>query len=199
MKRLLGSIAVTTVLAMAACSDGSAYVLMEKRELARGVRYDSLLFDVYFGMERQEFFDHCRNMNREGIVKEGPGGNTVEYKLDNLPYPAKVNFYPDFDDDNRIYKMRLYFHYDAWAPWNKPQWSDSLMPEVVTLLQGWYEGVDFIKIEPEDVENKSPLYAKVDGNRRIVVFKDGDMKVRAIITDLTSAMVRNKKRKDMKG
>lgn len=187
------------VLAIAACSDGSAYLLMEKRELARGVRYDSLFLGLKFGMERQAFFDHCRNMNREGLVKEGAGGNTVEYKLEDLPYPAKVNFYPDFDDDNRIYKMRMHFHYDAWAPWNKPQWSDSLIPEVSILLGRWFEGTDFIIIEPEDVENKSPVYAKVDGNRRIVIFKDGDMKVRAIITDLTSAMVRNKKRKDMKG
>jgi len=192
MKRLLGSATAAVLFTLAACSDGSAYLLMEKRELARGVRYDSLFLGLAFGMERQAFFDHCRQLNAEGVVKEGPGGATVEYKLNDWPYPGRMNFYPDFDDDNRIYKMPVSFHYDAWAPWNKAQWSDSLLPVVVDMLEQWY-GAGFIKIEPEDLENKSPVYAKVDGNRRIAVFREDDTKVKAIFTDLTSPKVKRKR------
>jgi hypothetical protein len=44
---------------------------------------------------------------------------TVLYKLHKeLKYPASMNFYPDFQDST-IWKMRVYFHYDGWMPWNK--------------------------------------------------------------------------------
>ncbi len=193
MIRILGSAVATILLGLAACSDGSAYLLMEKREMARGVRYDSLFLGIHFGMERQAFFDHCYQLNVEGKVKEGPENASVEYKLpEELPYPGRMNFYPEFDDNNRIYKMPVYFHYDAWAPWNKEQWSDSLLPAVVQLMKQWYGG-EFLLIEPEDVENKSPVFVKVDGNRRIAIYKDGDMKVKAVFTDLSSPQAKRKK------
>jgi hypothetical protein len=184
--RLIGSFAISLALAVSACSEGNDYLMMEKRELARGIRYDSLFLGLKFGMTQKEFFDHCFQLNREGIVKEGPMNNTVEYKMpDQFPYAGRMNFYPDYDEDNRIYKMRLYFQYDAWAPWNKAEWSDSLLPEVVKLFKKWYGG-DFLKIESADRENVHPVYVKVDGNRRIAVFRGDDMKVNAIITDLTA-------------
>lgn len=181
-------------IAVAACSDGSAYLLIEKRELARGVRFDSLFMGMSFGMARQDFYDHCRQLNAEGIVKEGPMNNTVEYKLDDeLPHPGRMNFFPEFDDDDRIYRMNVYYHYDAWAPWNKAQWSDSLLPAVVQLLRQQYGG-DFFKIESKKAEDKSPAYVKVDGNRRISVFKEDDMRVKAVFLDLTSPEARKKKK-----
>jgi hypothetical protein len=192
---ITGSIVITLILAISACSEGSDYLIMEKRELARGVRYDSLFLGLKFGMTQKEFFDHCFQLNKEGIVKEGPMNNTVEYKMpDEFPHPGRMNFYPDYDDDNRIYKMRVYFQYDAWAPWNKAEWSDSLLPEVVKLFEKWYGG-EFLKIEPEDRENVPPLFAKVDGNRRIAIFRGDDMKVNAIITDLTSPKAKEEKEK----
>lgn len=195
MKRIAGSFVVTLMLAISACSDGSAYMMMEKRELARGIRNDSLFLGLKLGMTQKEFFDHCFQLNKDGIVKEGPMNNTVEYKMpDQFPYPGRMNFYPDFDDQNRMYKMRVYFHYDAWAPWNKAEWSDSLLPEVVRLFEKWYGG-DFLKVEAEDGANTPPVFVKVDGNRRVAVFRGDDMKVNAIITDLTSAKVREEKNK----
>ena len=178
------------------CSEGSEYLLMEKRELASGERHDSLLLGLHFGMERQAFFDHCYELNRQGVIKEGAGGAVVEYRITELPYPARINFYPQFDDNQRIYILPVSFFYDAWAPWNKAQWSDSLMVSVVSLMEDWYGG-GFIQLSPEDVENKSVVYAKVDGNRRIAIFKEDDMKVKVVFTDLRSPMAkRNKKAKN---
>lgn len=193
MNRIAGSFAVTLMVAISACSDGSAYMAMEKRELARGIRYDSLFLGLKLGMTRKEFFDHCFELNRQGLVKEGPANNTVEYKMpDQFPYPGRMNFYPDYDDDNRIYKMRVYFQYDAWAPWNKAEWSDSLLPEVVRLFEKWYGG-EFLEVEFENQENTPSVFVKIDGNRRVSVFRGDDMKVNAIITDLTSPKVRQEK------
>ncbi len=193
MNRIAGSFAVTLMVAISACSDGSAYMAMEKRELARGIRYDSLFLGLKLGMTRKEFFDHCFELNRQGLVKEGPANNTVEYKMpDQFPYPGRMNFYPDYDDDNRIYKMRVYFQYDAWAPWNKAEWSDSLLPEVVRLFEKWYGG-EFLEVEFETQENTPSVFVKIDGNRRVSVFRGDDMKVNAIITDLTSPKVRQEK------
>ena len=195
MNRIAGSFAVILMVAIAACSDGSAYMAMEKRELARGIRNDSLFLGLKFGMTRKEFFDHCFELNRQGLVKEGPANNTVEYKMpDQFPHPGRMNFYPDYDDDNRIYKMRVYFQYDAWAPWNKAEWSDSLLPEVVRLFEKWYGG-EFLEIESEGQANAPSVFVKIDGNRRIAVFRGDDIKVNAIITDLTSPKVRQEKNK----
>lgn len=195
MNRIAGSFVVTLMLAISACSDGSAYMMMEKRELARGIRNDSLFLGLKFGMTRKEFFDHCFQLNKDGVVKEGPMNNSVEYKMpDQFPYPGRMNFYPDFDDQDRIYKMRVYFNYDAWAPWNKAEWSDSLLPEVVRLFENWYGG-EFLKLEAENGTNTPPVFVQVDGNRRVAVFRGDDVKVNAIITDLTSPMARREKNK----
>lgn len=92
-----------------------------------------------------------------------------------------MNFYPDFYE-NRIAVMRAEFHYDAWAPWNKAQFSDSLLPDVLKLYKKWYPGGnDFIAITDK---TKGTIYVKVDGNRRITIGRFNDMLVKVDYTDL---------------
>jgi hypothetical protein len=92
-----------------------------------------------------------------------------------------MNFYPDFYE-NKIAVMRAGFQYDAWAPWNKAQFSDSLLPDVLQLLKKWYPGGnDFIAITDK---TKGTIYVKVDGNRRITIGRFNDMLVKVDYTDL---------------
>ena len=105
------------------------------------------------------------------------------YKIDSteLGHPAGMNFYPDFYN-NTIAKMRASFQYDAWAPWNRKLFSDTLLPKVLEMYKKWYDkGNPFIKIEDKE---RGIIYVKVDGNRRIIIGKPDDMTVRVDYTDL---------------
>jgi hypothetical protein len=80
----------------------------------------------------------------------------------------------------RIYEMPVKFKYIGWAPWNKNLTSDNLQHNLVK----WYEktyGRGFIEV-------RHPLhgtaFVKVDGNRRISIFKENDLYVWAVFTDL---------------
>ena len=163
-------------------SGGEQYNRLVKKELAKGNRSDSLFLGIHFGMTNKEFYGHCWELNKKGILTDGNNNSAVLYKLrKDLRFPASMNFYPDFYE-NRIAVMRAEFHYDAWAPWNKAQFSDSLLPDVLKLYKKWYPGGnDFIAITDK---TKGTIYVKVDGNRRITIGRFNDMLVKVDYTDL---------------
>lgn len=163
------------------CSPRAKYERRLKHELASGVRYDSLFLGLYFGMPEKVFYVHCWNLNHKGMIKQGESNTTAEYELkDELKYPAVMDFYPKFNQ-GKISEMPVSFKYKGWTPWNKTFSSDNLQNE----LQKWYEkvyGNGFIKV-------KHPLhgtaYVKIDGNRRITIFKENDLRVWAVFTDMS--------------
>ena len=163
------------------CSPRAKYERRLKQELARGVRYDSLFLGLYFGMPERDFYVHCWNLNHKGLLIQGETNTTAEYQLkDELKHPAVMDFYPNFNQ-GKIFEMPVTFKYKGWAPWNKALSADNLQIEV----QKWYAkiyGKGFIKV-------KHPLhgiaYVKIDGNRRITIFKENDLRVWAVFTDLS--------------
>jgi hypothetical protein len=76
--------------------------------------------------------------------------------------------------------MPVQFHYKGWAPWNKKLSSEKLQADILNWYKKVY-GAGFIKV-------KHPLhgiaYVKVDGNRRITIFKQDDLNVWAVFTDM---------------
>ena len=162
------------------CSPRSKYEHRLKHELASGVRYDSLFLGLYFGMPEKVFYVHCWNLNHKGLIKQGESNTTAEYELkDELKYPALMDFYPKFMQ-GKIFEMPVSFKYKGWAPWNKTLSSDNLEKEVLK----WYDkvyGDGFIKV-------KHPLhgtaYIKINGNRRITIFKEDELHVWAVFTDM---------------
>jgi hypothetical protein len=159
------------------------YETLSKNEVASGRHVDSLFFGIYFGMTNKDFFTYCWQQNKKGIFMDGQNNMYVLYKMKNneLQHPASMNFYPDFYQ-NKIYKMRVLFQYDAWAPWNKQLYSDSLLPHVLELYKTWYkDGNHFIQINDKE---KGTIYVKVDGNRRITIGRYDDMTVKVDYTDL---------------
>ncbi len=163
-------------------SDMSKYSNLVKKELKANKRVDSIFFGIYLGMPRKKFFMHCWEMNKKGIFRDGTNNSYVLYKLNkDLKYPASMNFYPDFIDST-IWRMRVNFQYDGWAPWNKHLNADSLLPDVLTMYKKWYgDGNSFIQITDEI---RGTLYVKVDGNRRITIGKYDDMLVKVDYTDI---------------
>lgn len=171
--------------AVAACNNsGSAeYEKVMKRELESGKRIDTVFFGLYFGMTSKQFFTYCWQMSKQGVFTDGLNNQYVLYKLNNkeLKYPASMNFYPDFQND-KIFRMRVLYQYDAWAPWNKPLFSDSLLKDVVHLYEKQYQKSNpFITITDS---KRGTIYVKVDGNRRITIGRYNDAIVKADITDL---------------
>ena len=182
--RLLIYFLLLTLLA-ASCTDSGfrKYETLSKTEVASGKRVDSLFFGFYFGMTSKDFFSACWQQNKNGVFTDGQNNMYVLYKMKNneLKHPASMNFYPDFYQ-NKIYKMRVLFQYDAWAPWNKQLYSDSLLPHVLELYKMWYkDGNQFIRIHDKE---KGTIYVKVDGNRRITIGRYDDMVIKVDYTDL---------------
>ncbi|MDP4222125.1 MAG: hypothetical protein Q8868_02325 [Bacteroidota bacterium] len=171
---------LTSVVIYSGCSPKSRYEHRLRLELAKGVRYDSLFMGFYFGMPEKEFYLHCWKMNQKGLARQGETNNTVLCHLkDELKYPATMDFYPRFTE-GKIYEIPVRFKYVGWAPWNKNLSSDNLQSEVLK----WYEsiyGKGFIEVKHP---KRGSAFVRIDGNRRITIFKQNDMLVWAVFTDM---------------
>lgn len=160
----------------------SKYQRTLERELASGVRHDSLFFGLALGMEGQKFYSICWDMNKAGKMTQGPNNLSARYYLnEGLKAPANFDFYPTYKN-NIIAEMPTIFSYKDWAPWNKALCADSLLVDVKSLAEKWY-GNGFIEIKSK---KRGELWVKVDGNRRIKLFTEEPNMVHMIITDMTN-------------
>ncbi len=159
----------------------SDYERLVERELASGERYDSIFFGIYLGMTADSFYKHCWQLNKTRKFKQGQYNTSVEYLIEDFRYPALMNFYPVFDDEGVIVEMPVMINYQAWAPWNRKLWADSLLVNVKGLLEKWH-GTGFIEVRHPE---KGVRYVKVDGNRRIILWAVDDQYVRVLYSDLT--------------
>jgi hypothetical protein len=181
MKKYFLILMVTAAVAslmLSACK--SDYERLVERELASGVRHDSIFMGIYLGMSAKDFYAQCWELNKQKLIRQGNSNTSVLYEMTELKHKADMNFYPTFNGD-KILEMPVIFSYTAWAPWNKELWSDSLILDVKNLMEKWY-GPGFIKLEHPE---KGIRWVKVDGNRRIMLWKEDDQQVKALYTDLT--------------
>ena len=179
MKYLIYTAAFGLLAAFWGCSQASEYKRMEARELASGERHDSLFLGIYLGMSSKDFYAHCWEMNKKQLIKEGMNNSSVQYIPRELKHPGKMYFYPKLWED-KIYEMPIVFSYDAWAPWNKELFADSLQQDVRRMFEAWY-GEGFIEISHP---KRGVAFVKMDGNRRISIWKEDDQQVRASFTDV---------------
>ncbi len=170
-----------SVLSLLLFSCKTPYEKLEEAELASGKEVKELFLGLELGMEKREFFRTCWELNKQGILTNGPSELLVEYRA-KMPSgnPTIMRFYPKFEQD-KIYLMPVEFSYEAWAPWNEELSAEKLREDVVSLFEEWY-GPGFIEVTNED---KSQIaFVKMDGNRRIRIFKKHLSVVRAEISDL---------------
>jgi len=193
MKYWIYSAAFFALTAFFACSRSSEYKRMEARELASGERHDSLFLGIYLGMPSKDFYAHCWEMNKKGIIKEGMNNSSVQYILRELKHPGKMYFYPKLWED-KIYEMPVSFSYDAWAPWNKELFADSLQADVRNIFEAWY-GEGFIEVTHPQ---RGPAFVKMNGNRRITIWKESDQWVRASFTDVPTEKIVDAQLAEMK-
>lgn len=132
-------------------------------------------------MDKKDFYEKCWEMNKQGILVNGPTELSVEYNVE-MPsaIPTKMRFYPKFEQD-KIYLMPVDYSYTGWAPWNEELAVEKLRADVVALYEQWY-GEGFIEVSSED--GSQLVFVKIDGNRRVRIFKKNLSTVRAEIVDL---------------
>jgi len=78
--------------------------------------------------------------------------------------------------------MPLIFTYEAWSPWNKHLFADSLKLEVIDLMHQWY-GEGFMEV-PNPNKNGASAFVKIDDNRRVSIYAPDESKVVVDIVDL---------------
>ncbi len=156
------------------------YASMRQHELSSGVRNDSLFMGFYFGMPRIDFYQHCLEMNQQGIVTNGDQNTSVLYVVPGYSQPINMEFYPDFSND-KIYNMKIWFDSQAWAPWNKEYYAEKLVPDALNMLEKWF-GSGFVK---QRNERGRPFWAKVNGNREIKLRILDERRLRADVTDIS--------------
>lgn len=172
---------ISLVLILFLFSCQSEYERLEKKELASGKQVKELFFGLKLGMDRKSFFETCWDLNKQGKLTNGPSALSIEYKAQMASgNPATMRFYPQFEQD-KIYLMPIEFTYEGWAPWNEDLSVENLRTDVVKLFEEWY-GPGFIEVTNED--KSQIVFVKIDGNRRIRIFKKHISAVRVEISDL---------------
>lgn len=165
----------------ASCKQKTEYQKLVERELAKESRNDSLFLGYYFGMPRQDFFDHTWELNSNKTVMQGNRTASIRYDLDNLKYPAQMNYYPDFYE-GKLYKMPVRYMYNGWAPWNRDYWADSLKKDVLSVFRKRYPDRFHEMNHPE---LNVPAYIMVDKNKRISIYEMDNKEVVVDYTDLS--------------
>ena len=135
VKQSLVAILIMT-LAFSACEQKSEYEKLVERELASNVRQDSLFLGISFQMDQKTFYTHCWDLNKEGILTNGPSNLSIKHYLpeNTLKFKSSMQFYPKFSESG-ILEMPVEFQYDNWALWNKEMSADNLLMDVKGLLE----------------------------------------------------------------
>ncbi|WP_026953239.1 hypothetical protein [Algoriphagus mannitolivorans] len=170
---------VLAILVLFSCK--TEYEKLEERELSSGKQVNELFLGLELGMTRKDFFQTCWDLNKQGLLTNGPTELSVEYSP-KMPSgnTAKMRFYPRFEQD-KIYLMPIEFQYEGYAPWNEELNVDNLRDDVIALFEEWY-GPGFLEVSNED--KTKVVFVKMDGNRRIRIFKKTLAIVRVEISDL---------------
>lgn len=163
----------------------SEYTRLVNRELASGIRKDSILLGIDLADSREEFYAKCTELNKQQLITQGSSGFSVlHFFKDSLVHKKateiKLLFSPIFDKEDTLAGMDLDFSYTNWAPWNKSYQSDSLEIKLMELIEKKYKGNPFILVE----SNKVPLKVKLDGNRRMIIVKKNEQIVSVKVQDI---------------
>ena len=170
------------------CQKQSNYSKVLKRELESGKVYNDLIFDLKIGQTKDDYFNICYELNRKKLITSGGRELSPEY----IMYPKKENknskkikmsFKGIYDKKDLIKGLDLRFNYYTWSPWNKEQNSSYLMEEIKDTLLLWFPGNDFFKLDLK--KKKSFAYIKIDGNRRIRIYKTDAKDVAVKIEDIS--------------
>ena len=181
-KLTISTLFILILIGLISCE--SEYNKLIHNETTNGVINDSLIFNMKFGDSRKSFFDRCLQLNKQGLVFQGPNNKYAQYTLKSQKENGSsidMLFYGIFDN-NKIIGMDMLFSYPAWSPWDKTFTADNLVPIIKDSLQNWYPGNPFITLKLKEIDTKA--YVKVDGNRQIIIYAKNGKDVVVKMEDL---------------
>ena len=79
-------------LSITACQ--SDFTKLVKAEAATGEKYTDLIFNIKMGQTQKDFYTQCWELNKKGLISQGPGNQSVLYVID-----STSTFFPS---DNKI-------------------------------------------------------------------------------------------------
>jgi len=188
MTRKVAYIMMLVTILLSSCKSDYAEYLT--RELESGAIQDSLIFDMYMGETKKQFYDRCWDLNKQKLVHQGTGAN-VKYSVPpdtNHPErgPITLYFYGVFDKDEVMRGMDYTYHYNGWSPWNENLGADSLMQAVKVILKDNYGGNDWLDIHLDDIDKTASV--KIDGNRQMLMYTIDQRRVKVKIRDLNNKL-----------
>ena len=174
------------IIAFCASSCKTDYEKYVERELSSNVKNDSIIFGLYLGMPRYDYFERCWHLNHNKVVGSG-NGTFVEYidrddEVQDKTKKKKLLFQGIFDDKKIMRGMEMRYSYFTWSPWLKNRQSDTLVADLLIHLMQKYKGNDFIEITLEEFNKKA--YVKIDGNRQILMYPKTAAEVMVKVEDL---------------
>lgn len=159
------SIILSTFLFVNNCSSETDYESMVRKGLESGIEQDSLFLGYYLGMSRDDFFSSSWEMNKQGIIT---GYTKIVYELQDLSYPANMEFYPAFKNDE-ITRMPVSIGYQGWAPWNEHLNTDELINELLKYYNEIYDA-NFTLVFVPDINREALV--NIQGNREIRIYPE---------------------------
>ena len=165
-------------------SDYQKYV---DQEMAKGVTQDSLIFGMYMGQTKKDFYSICWDLNAKQILQQGSGNQYARYvepndSLDDTTLRKQTDFFGIFDSLDVMRGMDMIVHYTAWSTWNKERQAPALVEDLKEEILQRYGGNEFIPIDLKKVDFDA--FVKIDGNRRILIYPLGSKDVAVKFEDL---------------
>ena len=76
----------------------SPYEKLEEQELSSGKVVKEIFLGLELGMDKKDFFETCWDLNKKGLLTNGPTELSVEYEA-KMPSgkTAQMRFYPKFE------------------------------------------------------------------------------------------------------
>jgi len=176
ISRLL--IALSLVL-LIGCKKEIDYQTLVETNLSLGQEFNDIIYDIKFGMTSDEFYDYCRELNKEYKAEQGPKKRTVQIEVDGFSEPCYMLFYPNFINDE-IAEMPILFALHQWSPWNKESYSDDIIYEVRDLIEDWYDMDLHLLIDTTDY----PGFVGCKGNKKVTLTIQNDQFVKLLVTDM---------------
>ena len=167
------------------CNFKSEYHKLVEREIKKGEINNDLILGFSFGMTKQQYYDRCTLLNKNKIITVGGYNFNPEQILTSTSKNTKkitMSFSPNFKEKKIIEELELRFSFQGWSHWNKDYQSSVLINQVKDSLFSWLPGNDFIEVSIDGIDKK-PL-VKIDGNRRIILYKLNSKDVIAKINNL---------------
>ena len=150
------------LISLSSCSEKVSFEQYVENELAKGVRHDSLIYGIHFGMTTEEFLLYCADMNRKKLFMPNPSGSAVRLELkEGFGASVQFDFFPVLQTSDSIAIVAATMGYRDFSYYNKSLSMENLTLEAKNFFENGYGGNKFFAI-PHENKLLKHMYVKID-------------------------------------